>query len=661
MALDKLAQRFTTVAQNAAFVGVVAMLVLVFATIADVVLRWLFSKPIVGLNEIVGMGMGVAVAASFPAGAMQRVNLTIELLQNVLAARAIGWLKVVAHTLLLLFYGLMAWQVWVYAGKLAARAAETVYLKLPTAPFIYAIAAFFAVAAIAQILIVVLSVRSALAGEGGLPGWSMESEASGSEKKEAAASQPTLSRVLAASGIVFVVAALIIWAFVAMLPTMSTWAQENKFTFGIIVIAALWLLLVLYIPLAVVMGLLGLVAALLFMGTGPALSVLGNESMQFLTNYSVAVLPMFLMMGSFAVVAGMSGDIYELAHTLLSRRRGGLALATIGGCAGFGALTGSSLATVATIGRVAMPEMVKRGYAPGLAAGTVAAGGTLGALVPPSIPLVFFALLTEASIGQLFIAAVIPAILGIALYLAAIAIYVRLVPSAAPTEVQSANWSEIGRALVKAWSTLLLLAVVVGSIYTGICTETEAAAIGAGGAFIAALARGKITRDTLLRVMGETTATTALIYLIITGVLLFTFAMGVTGLPQQLTEAVKNLHLPPTVILVMILIVYLFLGAIMDSNTVMFVTIPIVTPVIIAMGYDLVWWGVINLIILEVGLITPPFGIHLFVLKSITGGNVPLSAVYRGVLPFCYADFTKLVLLVSFPALALWLPQTMMR
>jgi tripartite ATP-independent transporter DctM subunit len=661
MALDKLAQRFTTVAQNAAFAGVVAMLVLVFATIADVVLRWLFSKPIVGLNEIVGMGMGVAVAASFPAGAMQRVNLTIELLQNVLAARVIGWLKVAAHTLLLLFYGLMAWQVWVYAGKLAARAAETVYLKLPTAPFIYAIAAFFAVAAIAQILIVILSVRSALTGEAGLPGWSMESEAPGGEKKEAAASQPTLSRVLAASGLVFVVAGLIIWAFVAMLPTMSTWAQDNKFTFGIIVIAALWLLLVLYIPLAVVMGLLGLVAALLFMGTGPALSVLGNESMQFLTNYSVAVLPMFLMMGSFAVVAGMSGDIYELAHTLLSRRRGGLALATIGGCAGFGALTGSSLATVATIGRVAMPEMVKRGYAPGLAAGTVAAGGTLGALVPPSIPLVFFALLTEASIGQLFIAAVIPAILGIALYLAAIAIYVRVVPNAAPTEVQSANWSEIGRAFVKAWSTLLLLTVVVGSIYTGICTETEAAAIGAGGAFIAALARGKITRDTLLRVMGETTATTALIYLIITGVLLFTFAMGVTGLPQQLTEAVKNLNLPSSVILVMILIVYLFLGAIMDSNTVMFVTIPIVTPVIIAMGYDLVWWGIINLIILEVGLITPPFGIHLFVLKSITGGNVPLSVVYRGVLPFCYADFTKLVLLVSFPALALWLPQTMMR
>lgn len=665
MNLDLIAGRFSTVSRNAAFIGVLAMLALVFATIADVLMRWLFSQPIVGLNEIVGMGTGVAVAATFPAGAMQRVNLTIELLQNMLPKTAIGWLKVVAHTSLLVFYTLMAWQVLLYAIKLNERAAETVYLKMPTAPFIFAIATFFIVTAIAQIIVVFLSVRSALAGEAGLPGWSMEFDAAPPEStlsiSQSLSQRVPDGKVILTGCAILAVTALAGWAFTMSLTGMSAWTQGNKLTFGIIILLLLWALLILYIPLAVVMGLLGLIAALLFMGTGPALSVLGNESVGFLTNYSVAVLPMFLMMGSFAVVAGMSGDIYELAHTMLSRRRGGLALATIGGCAGFGALTGSSLATVATIGRVAMPEMVRRGYSPGLAAGTVAAGGTLGALVPPSIPLVFFALLTEASIGQLFIAAFIPAMLGVALYLMAIAIYVRVVPSSAPVETHPADWGEILRALRRAWSTLALLTVVVGSIYTGICTETEAAAVGAGGAFIAALLRGKITRETLLRVMGETTATTALIYLIITGVLLFTFAMGVTGLPQQLTEAVKNLPVAPVIILTMILIVYLFLGAIMDSNTVMFVTIPIVTPVILAMGYDLVWWGIINLIVLEVGLITPPFGIHLFVLKSITGENVPLGTVYRGVLPFVYADFIKLTLLVIFPAIALWLPQTMMR
>lgn len=663
MALDQIARRFAAIAQNAAFLGVLAMLGLVFATIADVLMRWLFSRPIIGLNEIVGMGMGVAVAASFPAGAMQRVNLTIELLQNMLPRRAIGWLKVIAHVLLLLFYALMAWQIWVYAGRLLARSAETVFLKLPTAPFIYAIATFFIVTALAQVIVVLLSVRSALAGEPGLAGWSMESQTADHARDDTGEGRaPPSTRVVIATSLgVLALCAAGAWAFLAAMPSLGAWAQSNKLAFGLIVLIMLWLMLILYVPLAAVMGLLGLAAALLFMGAGPALSVLGNESMQFLTNYSVAVLPMFLMMGSFAVVAGMSSDIYEFAHKLLSRRRGGLALATIGGCAGFGALTGSSLATVATIGRVALPEMVGRGYAPGLAAGTVAAGGTLGALIPPSIPLVFFALLTEASIGQLFIAAVIPALLGVLLYLIAIAIYIRLAPHAAPMESAPANWSEIWRAFVKAWPALALLTVVVGSIYTGVCTETEAAAVGAGGAFIAALARGKITRVTLLRVMGDTTATTALIYLIITGVLLFTFAMGVTGLPQQLTEAIQGLNLAPAIILALILIVYLFLGALMDSNTVMFVTIPIVTPIVLAMGYDLVWWGVINLIVLEVGLITPPFGIHLFVLKSIAGANVPLANVYRGVLPFCAADIVKLMLLAAFPALALWLPQTMMR
>ena len=429
----------------------------------------------------------------------------------------------------------------------------------------------------------------------------------------------------------------------------------------IVILILLWALLILYVPLAVVMGLLGTLTAVLFIGLEPALTVLGNESVQFLTNSQVAVLPMFLMMGSFAVVAGMSGDIYELAHTLLAQRRGGLALATIGGCAGFGALTGSSLATVATIGRVALPEMSARGYSKSLATGCVAAGGTLGALVPPSIPLVFYALLTETSIGQLFVAAVVPAVIAVVFYLAAIAIYVRVVPDAAPAQQQRAKLAEVLRALRRAWAALLLLTVVVGAIYLGICTETEAAAIGAGGAFIAALARGKITRTTLLRVMGETTATTALIYLIITGVLVFSFSMGVTGLPQRMTEFVRGMDLAPIAVLSVILLIYLALGAIMDSNTVMFVTIPIVTPLITGMGYDLVWWGIINLVVLETGLITPPFGIHLFVLKSIAGTNVPLGTVYRGVLPFVYADLTKLILLVLFPALALWLPSTMAR
>jgi tripartite ATP-independent transporter DctM subunit len=256
---------------------------------------------------------------------------------------------------------------------------------------------------------------------------------------------------------------------------------------------------------------------------------------------------------------------------------------------------------------------------------------------------------------------VIPAGIAILFYLIAVAIVVRVNPKAAPDKQKRASAREILAAVKQAWAALLLLAIVVVSIYTGICTETEAAAIGAGGAFLFALARGRINRATLLQVMGETTATTALIYLIIFGVLMFSFSMGVTGLPKRMTEFVEHLNLAPLLVLIVILVVYLMLGSVMDSHTVMFVTIPIVTPMVTGMGYDLVWWGVVNLIVLETGLITPPFGIHLFVLKSIAGTDVPLGTVYRGVLPFVMADLIKLMLLVLFPVLALWLPSTMIR
>jgi C4-dicarboxylate transporter, DctM subunit len=657
-ALDRLDRACVAVTRRVAFVGVIAMLLIAFATTLDVLLRWLFSNPIHGLNEMVGMGTAVAVAATFPAGAAQRVNLTIDVLADKVPIRTSGWLKVVASLTLLLFYVLLAWRVGVYADKLQARAAETVYIQLPMAPFMWSVAVFLSLAAAAQAVSFLVTLRYALSATAEPAGWGIGQE-------DAAAVAAHDRPAVALSRVVLVGLALLaglfalVGLFVAWLPTLSVSVQANPGPFLVVVLVLLWVLLLLYVPLAVVMGLLGLVGTIVFVGLEPALNVLGNESVQFLTNSQVAVLPLFLMMGSLAVVAGMSGDIYELAHTLLAHRRGGLALATIGGCAGFGALTGSSLATVATIGRVALPEMGARGYATSLSTGSVAAGGTLGALVPPSIPLIFYALLTEQSIGQLFVAAVIPAVIAVVFYLAAISLTIRLVPGAAPARQERANPQEILRAFRRAWAALLLLAVVVGSIYTGICTETEAAAIGTGGAFLFALARGRITRATLLQVMGETTATTALIYLIIFGVLVFSFSMGVTGLPARMTAFVESLDLRPLAVIGFFLVVYLALGAIMDSNTVMFVTVPIVTPLIAAMGYDLVWWGIVNLIVLETGLITPPFGIHLFVLKSIAGANVPLGVVYRGVTPFVVADLVKLALIVFIPALALWLPSTM--
>ena len=655
---DALDERIMLVTQRVAFVGVLAMLVVAFVQVTDVMLRWLFNNPISGLNEVIGLGIGVAVAATFPAGAAQRVNLTIDLLGSVINAKVLAWLKVFASLLLLLFYSVLAWRIGEYALKLQERSAETVFVHLPMAPFMWVIAVFLGAAGLVQFMALLVTLKYALAGVPDPLGWSIGQDAARPESRPRV--QVSARALFVSALALFAGTALLLYLLHSNLQSLSALVQANAVTVATLVVVLLWVLLIMYVPLAATMGLLGFATTVFFIGLDPALNVLGNESVQFLTNSQVAVLPLFLMMGAFAVVAGMSSDIYELAHTLLSHRRGGLALATIGGCAGFGALTGSSLATVATIGRVALPEMGARGYSQSLAMGTVAAGGTLGALVPPSIPLIFYAFLTEQSIGKLFIAAMVPAGLAILLYLLAVAIYVRVFPGAAPAAAARADWAAIWRATRRAWGILLMFAVVLGGIYTGVCTETEAAAIGAGGAFLFALARGKINRHTLLQVMGETTATTAMLYLIIFGVLIFSFSLGVTGLPQRMTAFFQGLQVPPVTIILMLLVIYIVLGCIMDSNTVMFVTTPLVAPLVLGLGYDLMWWGVIMLIVLETGLITPPFGIHLFVLKSIGGGaSVPLVSVYKGVAPFVMADFTKLLLLIAFPAIALWLPAHM--
>lgn len=624
--LASAAARCVVLTQRVATLGVVGMLLIAFATIADVLSRFAFSKAITGMEEVAGMALAVAVSACLPAGAAQRVNITVDLLSGRVSAAAQARLERFGALALLVLYALLALRVGDYAAELGARNAVTVYVNLPIAPFLWLVTAFLAATALVQALNVFTLARSWAAGIGLLLG-----------------------------------AAAALFALQLFFPALSALAQGHPGWTSLVVVLGVWVLLAASVPLAAALALLGVLCAGLMIGTQPALSVLGNETAQFLTNEQVAVVPMFLMMGSFAVVAGMAEDIYDLAHALLAPLRGGLALATIGGCGGFGALTGSSLATVATIGRVALPEMTARGYAPTITTGCIAAGGTLGALVPPSIPLIFYAFLTETSIGQLFIAAMVPAAIAIAFYMIAVAVYVRASPDAAPPAAARVDWRDVLRKTRKAWAAIALFSVVLGGIYGGIFTETEAAAVGAAGAFVFALVRKRMNRESFARVMGETTATTALLYLIIFGVLMFSFSMGVTGLPQRMTSFFQDLHWTPLAVIALLLAMYIALGCIMDSNTVMFITVPIVSPMVASLGYDLVWWGVINLIVLETGLITPPFGIHLFVLKGLVGADVPLGKVYRGVLPFVLADFAKLALLVLFPALALWLPSTMAR
>jgi tripartite ATP-independent transporter DctM subunit len=300
--------------------------------------------------------------------------------------------------------------------------------------------------------------------------------------------------------------------------------------------------------------------------------------------------------------------------------------------------------------------MEARGYAPSLSLGCVAAGGTLGALIPPSGILIIFALLTESSIGQLFVAAVIPGILAVIAYLLTIAAVVRFRPDAVPP-ASATEEGQLVRALKRSGSVVALFGAVIGGMYLGIFTATEAAAVGAFGAFLIALLRGRLKKGNLWTIMAETTTSTAIIYGIIFGVLIFSLFVNVSELTERVTAFIATLEVAPIVIILMILLVYLALGCLMDSVTIMFITVPVVTPVILGLGYDMLWWGIINLVVIEIGQITPPFGLNLFVMKSMT--DTRLQTIYRGVLPFCAADFIKLAILVLAPALALWLPSTM--
>ena len=641
--IDALDTRCVAITRRIAFVGVLGMLAVSLLTALDITLRAVFNAPIVAFNEVVVMVMAVAIAATFPAGFAQRSHLTIDLVGRALGARARAWLVPFGSFLLLLLFVLFAWRMGVFASDLQARGQTTMILEWPLAPFLWAICVFFALGVPVQFVVVLTELRDALAGNRAAP-----------DVEPPAVADRTM--VLVALGVA-VLAALCVLGYGDFVSGLKFILPDEPGAVALILFAAMWGMILVLIPLAAAMGLVGVTGTALVLGFYPALDVLGSETAEFLTNYNLAVLPLFLMMGSFASVAGLSSDIYGLAHAIVGHRRGGLGLATVCGCAGFGALTGSSLATAITIGRVALPEMRERGYSPDLATGCVAAGGTLGQLVPPSGAIIIFAILVEESIGRLFIAAIVPAAVAVILYMITVSVYVRVVPASAPGTGRP-DFREMRLALRRSALALALFGVVIGGIYGGIFTATEAAAVGVGGAFLIALLRGKLGAGAFWQVMGETTATTAMVYVLILGAVNFSFFIGAAGMPDALTAFVDGLDLSRYGVIALLLLIYLIMGAVMDPFAMMVITVPIVTPLITDMGFDIIWWGIIMVSVVETGLITPPFGINVFVLKSIVP-DVPLPTIFRGVLPFVVADIVRLVVLVAFPALVLWLPSTM--
>ena len=420
---------------------------------------------------------------------------------------------------------------------------------------------------------------------------------------------------------------------------------------------AMMLLIVLHVPIGVSMALVGVAGFASIVGWGPAVTLMATEPASAMANLDLAVIPLFMLMGSLAAAAGLVGDVYNLANALIGHRRGGLASTTIVASAGFGAICGSGVATTATFGRVAMPEMLERGYKPGLAAGSIAAGGTLGIIVPPSSMMILYAVLTEQSVLALFSAAIIPAIMAVAFYMIAIQVTVAMDPSAA-RRGNRASARERLAAAGQAWGVIVLFAVVMGGIYSGIFTVHEAAAVGVVVAFILLVVKGRFTWNTLIGVLAEASAGTAMIYIMVFGATIFSYFMAVSGAASFLVGTIADLPVPPIAILFVLLLLYIFLGAFFDEVAAMVITLPLVIPLILSFGYDLVWWGIINVVVIGIGMMTPPIGINVMVLHSMYK-SISLRTIYAGIVPFFIAEVVRLGLLTAFPQLTLWLPSVL--
>ncbi|MGQ9369370.1 TRAP transporter large permease [Azospirillum sp. ST 5-10] len=427
---------------------------------------------------------------------------------------------------------------------------------------------------------------------------------------------------------------------------------------------ALFTLIVLRMPIGFAMALVGTVGFALLVDWGPALAMLRQNTFDAGFSYSLSVLPLFILMGNLVTRAGISGELYQAAYAFLGHRRGGLAMASVVACGGFSAVCGSSLATAATMSKVAMPPMRAFGYADSLAAGSIAAGGTLGILIPPSVIMVIYGLLTQADIGKLFIAGILPGLLGVVLYVAAIAVSTTLDPTLGPPG-ERMPWGERLKALRGVAGMLILFTVIMGGIYGGLFTPTEAAGVGAFAAFLMALARGRLTVPVLLDLLVDSARTTAMLFVVIIGALLFANFVTFAGFADALRDWILDLDMPALMVLLAIVAIYLLLGCVLESLSMILLTVPIFYPIVMELDFGiadpdlvLVWFAVIVVVVTEISLISPPIGMNVFVLRGVLT-DVPLGVIFRGVLPFLLSDVVRLALIIAFPTLSLLLPSLM--
>ncbi|MCW5771346.1 MAG: TRAP transporter large permease [Rhodospirillaceae bacterium] len=438
-------------------------------------------------------------------------------------------------------------------------------------------------------------------------------------------------------------------------------------TLTLVAFACLLALCFARVPIAFAMGIVGFVGFAVVRGLDAAPSQLAQTAFATGINYELSVLPLFILMGNFVTNARLSEDLYKAANAFLGHRRGGLAMATVVACGGFASVCGSSMATAATMAKVAMPSMRRFGYADGLAAGSIASGGTLGILIPPSTIMVIYGIMTQTNIGKLFAAGILPGIVGVTFYLLAVQYVVRKNPKAGPPG-QRQPYAQRFRTLLDVWGVILLFLLVMVGIYGGIFTPTEAAGIGASGAFLFALFRRELTWKKLLDVLVESAVTTAMLFMVLIGATLFSDLINQTGFSEALVSFVDGLNVNRWGVLVAIILIYIVLGCVLESLSMILLTVPVFFPLVMSLGFDTalgypkeliqIWFGILVVVVVEISLLTPPVGLNVFVIRSVLP-DVPTGTIFKGVMPFFFMDIFRIAVIAALPIISIWLPSHM--
>lgn len=613
-----------SLSQAAGYLSGGALLLVGIAIMVDVIARRIISLPIKGLFEISELSFAVLIALAFADANYSRSHVAMGVVGG-LTGRAAG-LRLVAALFTGITFALLAYFLFTFGSQKAEFGEKTLVLQWPLQPFWYIAATFAALSVVAQVAVCIEDGR--------------------------ALAQLAPAEILKESVAPLLGVALVILFCLALIRWQGQMGPVAKVLLGF---GALYGLAVSHVPIGVSMALAGLAGSYALLSTGAAVQVGTNNVVSIMSSADIASVPLFLLMGNLAVAAGFADQIFGAATAFFGRFRGGHAIATIIGSAGFGAISGSSVATTVTIGGVAYREMRSRAYAPGFATGTIAAGGTLGALIPPSVILIIYCVIAEQSISEAFMAALIPGLLATALYVTTIGVLVWLRPDLAPLPDRTVSRHPV-RGLLGAWRPVLLFLLVVGGLYGGLFTTQEAAAVGTGFAFIFWLISGKASGNGLFKAARDAVTTSATLYLLIIGATIFSAFLNLAGITNAVLSLIEPATTPAWVAIFILVWMYLILGSIFDTVAALVVTVPFVIPIITAFNYDLIWWGIITLSLVEIGMITPPIGMNVFVMKSLVGDEIPIKTIFKGALPFLVADSFRVLLLIAFPIITLWLP-----